>query len=69
MSAAAGSDEWVRYNHLTACYETKDGTVVGAELFQNIQCLADVLYISILRSEQRKTMAEAKERNNHDPSI
>jgi hypothetical protein len=47
---------WVRYNELTGCYETKDRTSVSAELVDNVQCLADIFYISSIRENQRKAM-------------
>ena len=49
-----GSD-WVAYNHLTNTYDTKDGTTVAVELFENAQCFADILHIARIRDEQRET--------------
>ena len=49
-------DEWVRYNTLTMCYETRDGTSVAAELVDSIQCFADVLRIAKIREEQREAV-------------
>ncbi len=52
--------DWVKYNSLTATYDTPDGTRVAAELVDNAQCLADVLNISIIRENQRsKRTSEA----------
>ena len=51
---------WVRYNELTACYETKDRTSVSAELVDNVQCLADIFYISSIRENQRKVMNDRR---------
>jgi len=48
---------WVSYNPLNATYETKDGTVVAAELVDNVQCLADVFHIASIRAAQRSKMA------------
>ncbi len=53
-------DEWVKLNHLTGCYETPDGTVIAAELAENQQCLADVLYIALLREKQREKNAQPR---------
>lgn len=44
---------WMTYNPLTATYDTRDGTQVAAELVETVQCFADVLYISRIRSDQR----------------
>lgn len=44
---------WVQFNHLTQMVETRDGTKVAVELTDTAQCLADFLYISIIRREQR----------------
>lgn len=53
-------NEWVKLNPLTMCYETPDGTAVPVELSEKHQCLADVLYISWLRAEQRKKIAKPR---------
>jgi hypothetical protein len=45
--------EWVKYNPLTATYDTPAGTSVAAELVDNVQCLADVLHIAAIRAKQR----------------
>lgn len=45
--------EWVKYNHLTATYDTLDNTKVAAEIIDSIQCLADILYIAQIRAKQR----------------
>jgi hypothetical protein len=47
--------EWVTYNPLTNTYDTKDGTIVAAELFENAQCFSDILHIARIRDEQRET--------------
>ena len=49
-------DDWIRLDVRTNEYVTGDGTRVAAELVETASCLADVLYISYLRSEQRKEM-------------
>jgi len=49
--------EWVAYNPLTATYDTPDGTSVAAELVGNVQCLADVLHIAVIRAKQRAERA------------
>jgi hypothetical protein len=46
---------WVRFNPLTSCYETPDGTQSAVELVDTAQCLADVLHIADIRSRQRET--------------
>ena len=51
---------WVRYNELTDCYETKDGTSVSAMLIANVRCLADIFYISSIRENQRKVMNDTR---------
>lgn len=52
--------EWVAYNPQTMTYDTRDGTKIAAELVENVQCLADVLYISILRERQREAMRKRR---------
>ena len=49
-------DDWIHLDVRTNEYVTGDGTRVAAELVETACCLADVLYISYLRSEQRKEM-------------
>ena len=49
-------DDWIRLDVRTNEYVTGDGTRVAAELVETASCLADVLYIAYLRSEQRKEM-------------
>ena len=49
-------DEWVKYNHLTRTYDTKDGTSVSAELMDSACCLLDFLHIADVRSKQRAVM-------------
>ncbi len=44
----------VQYNMLTDTYDTRDGTKVSAILIDSLSSLADVLFIAILRDEQRK---------------
>ncbi len=46
--------EWLRFNDLTQCVETKDGTSVPVELTDSVTCLADVFYIAALRATQRE---------------
>ncbi len=53
-------DQWVRYNPMTATYDTPDGTSIPAELYENVSCLADVLHIAAIRAKQRAAIAEAK---------
>jgi hypothetical protein len=50
--------EWVTYNANTATYDTPDGTKVSSELVESVACLADVLYIAIIRNKQRDVMKE-----------
>jgi hypothetical protein len=57
-------DNWVRFNALTHCYETKDGTSVPAELCDSVVCLADIFYIAKLRANQRAAMLRAREESN-----
>jgi hypothetical protein len=45
--------QWVRYNHLTDTYDTRDGTKIAAGLVRNANCLADILRIASIREEQR----------------
>lgn len=52
--------DWVAYNQQTKSYETPDGTSVAAELSNNVRCLADVLYIAQIRSEQRAALERYK---------
>ena len=56
-----GEQPWIVFNHLTQTYDTRDGTKVAAELVENQQCLADVLYVSSIRQEQRNAMRAAAE--------
>lgn len=49
-------DDWIHLDTRTNEYVTGDGTRVAAELVETASCLADVLYIAYLRSEQRKEM-------------
>lgn len=61
MAKPHSTDGWVRFNHLTWMYETKDGTEIPAETVDSVQCLADVLRIADIREKQRITL---KETNN-----
>lgn len=47
-------ESWVRFNSQTQCYETPDGTSVSAELIENVECMADVMQIAIIRDKQRE---------------
>lgn len=49
---------WVRYNPSTDTYDTPDGTKVGAELCDNVECLADILHIATVREDQRRAIAK-----------
>ncbi len=49
-------DDWIHLDVRTNEYVTGDGTRVAAELVETACCLADILYIAYLRSEQRKEM-------------
>ena len=51
-------NEWLRFNDLTQCVETKDGTSVPVELTDNVTCLADAFYIATLRAKQREEGAD-----------
>jgi hypothetical protein len=53
--------DWLRFNHLTQCVETKDGTSVPVELTDNVTCLADVFYVANIRADQRDAMLKARE--------
>lgn len=44
----------VQYNPLTDTYDTRDGTQISAIVIDDVSSLADVLFIAILRDEQRK---------------
>jgi hypothetical protein len=55
-------NDWLRFNHLTQCVETKDGTSVPVELTDEITCLADVFYIAKLRADQRDAIRERGEK-------
>ena len=48
---------WVQYNHLTATYDTPDGTKVPEELADNAQRLLDFWHIASIRETQRSTLA------------
>jgi hypothetical protein len=48
---------WIQFNYMTHCYESKDGTVVASELVDNVECLADVLYIAKIKESQRTAMS------------
>lgn len=52
-------DQWVKYNPLTATYDTPDGTKVAQELADSAECWADVLHIANVREKQRNS----KQRN------
>ena len=47
--------DWAAYNHLTNTCDTKYGTTVAVELFENAQCFSDILHIAQIRDEQRET--------------
>jgi hypothetical protein len=61
--------EWMQYDVATHTYRTKDGTVIAAELVDNISCLADVLYIATIRHEQRKEQHEHNRRMAEHSSV
>ncbi len=46
----------VVYNHNTATYDTPDDTKVAFELVDNVQCMLDLLYISLIRDKQCKVI-------------
>jgi hypothetical protein len=50
---------WIKYNPLTATYDTPDGTEIPEELANNVLCLTDVLYIAQMREKQRAAIAKA----------
>lgn len=52
----AGERPWVRHNHLTATYDTPDGTRVAQEVVDNVESLADVLHVATIREDQRATL-------------
>lgn len=51
MSTTA--NDWIKYNHMTRTYNSKDGTVVAAELVVGACSLADVFHIADIRDSQR----------------
>jgi hypothetical protein len=51
---------WVVFNNCTQTYDTRDGTKVAAELVDNVQCLADVLRISLIREDQRAALKKGR---------
>jgi phage terminase large subunit-like protein len=53
MSKSHERAKWVKYNPLTATYDTPDGTSVAAEVVDSVQCLADVLHIAQIRADTR----------------
>lgn len=53
MSTAFKSNEWVKFNPLTATYDTPDGTKVPEELADNAQSIADLLHTADVRAQQR----------------
>ena len=53
-------NEWVRFNHLTQSYETRDGTSVAAEVSDNCYSIADVLRVAIIRDKQRRDVEPPK---------
>ena len=52
---------WVQYDHLNQTYNTRDGTIVPGELVDSACCLADVLYIALIRDKQRAMLRARKE--------
>ena len=44
---------WIIFNNDTHTYDTKDDTIVAAEVAEECYCLADVLRMSTIRAEQR----------------
>ena len=55
------NNQFVCYNPMTKTYHTQDNTSVSAELVDNVECLADVLYITLIRSKQRGELLKGKE--------
>lgn len=53
--------DWVQFDPLTHTYVTGDGTRIAAEIADNVQCLADVLRISVIREQQRAAIRKLKE--------
>lgn len=53
--------DWVQFDPLTHTYTTGDGTRIAAELVDNVQCVADVLHISLIREKQRDVIRKLKE--------
>lgn len=45
--------QWIRFNAMTHCYETRDGTSVSVEVCDGVECLADVFHIASVRENQR----------------
>ncbi len=68
MSIKIGHDQWVKYNPLTATYDTPDGTKVAQELADSAECLADVLHIANVREKQRNSK-ERKPLTDDAPKI
>jgi hypothetical protein len=55
------NNQLIRYNPMTKTYHTQDDTSVSAELVDNVECLADVLYITLIRSKQRGELLRGRE--------
>ena len=54
--------DWLRFNPITRCVETKDGTSVPVELTDYITCLADVFWVAKLRADQRDALRTRTEK-------
>ncbi len=61
-------DDWIHLDVRTNEYVTGDGTRVAAELVETASCLADILYIAYLRSEQRNGSNPRSNQAGNGPS-
>ena len=59
-TASNSERPWVKYNPLTATYDTPDGTKIAQEVADNVSSLADVLHVANIREGQRATQQEAQ---------
>jgi hypothetical protein len=61
-------DQRVKYNPLTATYDTPDGTKVAQELVDNAKYFADFLHVANVREKQRNSK-ERKPLTDDAPKI
>lgn len=60
---------WVYFNPMTYTYDTTDGTCIPADMADNVQCLADVFHIALIREKQRDTIRKLKEDSNETQAL